>query len=85
MNWIKAALIRAIRTFAQVAVSMITVGTAGFGDIDWLAILSVAGVAAVYSVLTSMVSLPEVDGWVFKKNVGEFINGEDEIKNESDK
>ena len=59
-EWFKAALIRAIRTFAQTAVSMIAVGAA-FSEIDWLRVLSVSGVAFVLSILTSLATgLPEV-------------------------
>ena len=50
------ALIRAVYTFAQTALSMITVGQAFF-EVNWLNILSVAGVAAIYSLL----GLPEVE------------------------
>ena len=57
--WIKAALTRAAKTFAQAAVSMITVGY-GFKDIDWINVLSVSGVAAVVSIFTSLAGLPEV-------------------------
>ena len=60
-DWLKAALIRAIRTFAQTAVSMIAVGAA-FSEVDWLRVLSVSGVAFVLSMLTSLATgLPEVD------------------------
>lgn len=56
-----AALIRAVRTFAQTAVSMIAVGAA-FSEIDWLRVLSVSGVAFVLSMLTSLATgLPEVE------------------------
>lgn len=58
-EWLKAALIRAVRTFAQAAIAMITVGQA-FTDIDWLNVISVSGVAAVLSILTSLAGLPEV-------------------------
>ena len=58
-KWALAALIRAIKTFAQTAVSMIAVGAA-FSEIDWLRALSVSGVAFVLSILTSMAGLPEV-------------------------
>ena len=59
-KWAKAAGVRAIRTFAQVAGSMITVGTA-VSELNWGYIASVAVVAAVYSILTSVAGLPEVD------------------------
>ena len=60
-TWLKAALIRAVKTFAQTAVSMIAVGAA-FSEIDWLRVLSVSGVAFVLSILTSLATgLPETE------------------------
>lgn len=60
-NFIKAAIIRAIRTFAQTALSMISVG-AMLSEVDWVSVLSVSAVALIYSVLTSIVTgLPEVN------------------------
>ena len=58
-EWAKAAVIRAVRTFAQAAIAQITVGYR-FSDIDWLSVLSVSGVAAAISILTSVAGLPEV-------------------------
>lgn len=58
-KWLAAALIRAVRTFAQTFASMIAVGAA-FSEIDWLRALSVSGVAFVLSMLTSLGGLPEV-------------------------
>lgn len=58
--FIKAAIIRAVRTFAQSMLSMITVGAA-LKDVDWLMALSISAVATVYSLLTSLATgLPEV-------------------------
>ena len=51
----KAAFERALKTFAQTALAGIAVG-AGFGQIDWIALGSVAGVATVASVLFSIAS-----------------------------
>ena len=59
-EWLKAALIRAIRTFAQTAAATITVG-ATISEVDWLRVLSVSGVAFVLSMLTSLGGLPEVE------------------------
>lgn len=59
-KWWKAAGIRAVKTVAQVAVSMLTVGQA-FVDINWGLVLSVSGVAGVISLLTSIAGLPEVE------------------------
>lgn len=60
IEWSKKAGIRAVKTFAQTALSMLTVGQAVM-DVDWLGVLSVSAVAAVTSVLTSVVGLPEVN------------------------
>ena len=58
-NWAKAAAIRAAKTVAQTALASITVGAA-FNEINWGYITSVAAVAGVASVLTSIAGLPEV-------------------------
>ena len=58
--WISKAGIRAIKTFAQTAASLITVG-AVISDINWGVVFSSAAVAAIYSLLTSIGGLPEVD------------------------
>lgn len=59
MKWVKAAAIRALKTFAQAAVAMLTIGQSWF-DVNWLGVFSVAATAAVISVLTSLAGLPEV-------------------------
>jgi hypothetical protein len=59
-EWLRAALIRAVKTFSQTMVGSIAVGAA-FNEIDWLRALSVSGVAAVLSILTSLAGLPEVE------------------------
>ncbi len=59
VKWIKAAGIRAIKTFAQTAASLITIG-AMMSDVDWKLVFSSAIVAFIYSVLTSLAGLPEI-------------------------
>jgi len=51
----KAAGERAVWTFAQSAIATIGVGSIGFGDVNWIAVASVGGVAAVISVLKSII------------------------------
>ena len=58
-EWAIAALIRAVKTFAQTFVGCIAVGAA-IHEVDWLHALSVSGVAFVLSVFTSLAGLPEV-------------------------
>ena len=59
-KWFKAAGIRALKTVAQTLLSYITIGLA-LSEIDWLTAGSVALVAGIYSLLTSLAGLPEVD------------------------
>lgn len=57
----KAAAIRAIKTFAQAMVAQIGAGSIGVVQFDWLGALSVAAMAAVLSIFTSLAGLPEVE------------------------
>ena len=59
-KWALAALIRAIRTFAQTFAGCIAVGAA-MNEVEWLRALSVSGVAFVLSILTALAGLPEVE------------------------
>ena len=60
-EWAVAALIRAVRTFAQTFVGFIAVGAA-LEEIQWFRALSVSGAAFVLSILTSLATgLPEAE------------------------
>ena len=59
-EWAVAALVRALRTFAQTFAGCIAVGAA-VEEVQWLRALSVSGVAFVLSILTSLTGLPEVE------------------------
>lgn len=61
IKWLKAAGIRAIKTFAQTAVAMIGGDMVGLMNVDWLAVLSVSATAAIVSLLTSVAGLPELN------------------------
>lgn len=59
-NWIKAALVRAVKTIAQTAVA--TIGTATvFSEVNWVMIVSASLLAGLLSILTSIAGLPEVE------------------------
>lgn len=58
-QWAKAAGVRAVKTMAQTALSMLTVGQAVM-DVNWVNVVSVSVVAGIASVLTSLAGLPEV-------------------------
>ena len=59
-KWWKAALIRALRTFAQGLVTLIGSEAINIIDLDWPRMLGMAGTMALVSILTSIGGLPEV-------------------------
>lgn len=59
-KWLKCSLIRAVKTMAQTAVSLITVGNL-VTEMDWMAICSIAVTSGIASILTSVAGLPELD------------------------
>lgn len=59
-EWAKAALIRAIRTFAEAALAYIGTGAMVLGDVNWLAVLSAGGLGFVMAWLLALAGLPEV-------------------------
>lgn len=60
-NFIKCALIRAVRTMCQTAIGVIGASTL-LSEVHWLTLLSASLMAGILSILTSVVSgLPEVD------------------------
>ena len=59
MTWLKAALIRAIKTVAQTAVATIGTG-AVLDEVNWMMVGSASVLAGLLSLLTSVAGLPEV-------------------------
>lgn len=66
ITWAKAAGVRAMKTVAQTAVGMITVGAA-ISEINWGYVASVSLVAGACSLLTSVAGLPELDNSLQEK------------------
>lgn len=60
VKWLKSAGVRALKTMAQTAVAMVTVGQS-VTEIDWIHIASVSVVAGIISLLTSVGGIPEVE------------------------
>ena len=59
-SWIKAAGIRALKTFAQTMLA--TIGTSAIIEsVNWQIVMSASLMAALLSILTSLAGLPEVD------------------------
>ena len=57
--WTKAALIRAVRTFAEAALAYIGTGAVVLGDVNWLATLSAGAFGFLTAMLLAMTGLPE--------------------------
>lgn len=83
LDWARAALVRAVKTAAQAAVGLIGTNAVGVTDVDWLAIASAAGLAAIVSLLTSAAGIPEVDNGtdvlsLYSKGEGQHARKSDE-------
>lgn len=66
-EFIRAALIRALKTLCQTAVGCIGAAVA-LGDVNWPMVASAAVLAAVVSLLTSVAGIPEVEKETANKN-----------------
>lgn len=60
-SWVKAALIRALKTVCQTAVATIST-SAALEEVNWRLVLSASVLSGLLSILTSFAGLPEVDG-----------------------
>ncbi len=60
-SWIKAAAIRAAKTFCQGLATLIGTDMVSIVDLDWPQMLGISATMALLSVLTSVAGLPEVD------------------------
>lgn len=58
-KWIRAALIRAVKTICQTAVAMIGTSVV-LADVNWVMVASASALSGVLSILTSIAGLPEV-------------------------
>ena len=60
LKWLKAASVRAVKTLAQTAAA--TIGTSAvLSEVDWKVVISASILAGIFSMLTSVAGLPEVD------------------------
>ena len=60
-NWLKAALIRAVRTFAEAALAYIGTGALVLKDVNWIAVLSAGAFGFITAMLLALTGLPEVE------------------------
>ena len=59
-EWWQAALVRAVRTFAEAALAYIGTGAVVLKDVNWIAALSAGAFGFITSMLLAMTGLPEV-------------------------
>jgi uncharacterized membrane protein len=60
-KWLKAAAIRAVRTFFQAFIAAVGTSAVRLDQVDWMTVFSVSAVAAILSIATSLAGLPEVE------------------------
>ena len=59
VKWVKAAGVRAVKTMAQVAGSMLAIGA--FNETAWSLLVQTTLVSGLASIFTSLAGLPEVE------------------------
>ena len=69
IKWAKAAGVRAVKTMAQVAGTMLVIGA--FNETAWGIMVQTVLVSGLASVLTSIAGLPEVDAETTEDGAGE--------------
>ena len=59
-EWLKCAGIRAIKTIAQSALGALS-GCVLFSEVNWTIVASTSLLSGIYSILTSVAGIPEVE------------------------
>ena len=71
IKWSKAAGIRAVKTIAETAISLIGADMVNIVSLDWVNIAGVCATAGVISLLMSLKGLPEVNVPEYRDSEGE--------------
>ena len=66
LKWIKAALVRGVRTFAEgiliyIGGDAVNVGKLILSDVNWVAAVSAGAFGFIFALLLALAGLPEVD------------------------
>lgn len=61
IRWFKAAIIRAIRTWAQTFIALVPTSAVIISDLNFKLCISGATLAAILSLVTAIAGLPEVE------------------------
>jgi hypothetical protein len=73
--WLRAALIRAVRTVAQTAIA--TIGTSAvLSDVNWKVVVSASVLSGILSILTAFAGLPEADQQMYIDTIEEVSDDE---------
>lgn len=76
--WLKAALIRAIKTMAETAIAYVSMATV-LQEVDWQLCASASALAGILSLLLAIKGLPEVpSGSGDPEDIEDLEDGEDE-------
>ena len=76
LAWAQAALIRALKTWAQAGLAYLGSGAAGVFDADWVGFISVTLMAFALSWLTSIAGIPEAADGEPLPSIIEKVEGE---------
>ena len=60
LTWLAAAAVRAIKTAAQAALGVMSAASL-MGDVSWVMVGSAALFSAIYSLITSVAGIPEIE------------------------
>lgn len=58
--WLQRAGMRAIKTVAQTAAAVLATGVV-IADVNWINLASAAALAGIFSLVTSLAGLPEIE------------------------
>lgn len=75
-EWAVAALIRALKTWAQAGVAYIGTSAVGILGFDWIGFFSITGMAFLLSWLTSVAGLPEASNGETLPSLMTSVEGE---------
>ena len=76
LEWAVAALIRALRTWAQAGVAYIGTSAVGILGFDWIGFFSITGMSFLLSWLTSSAGLPEASNGETLPSLMTSVEGE---------
>lgn len=60
LTWLAAAAVRALKTAAQAALGVMSAASL-MGDVSWVMVGSAALFSAIYSLITSVAGIPEIE------------------------